>query len=123
MKDALETVKILAAYDLTKSLRGAAELTGCSHHTVQRLLVERDAGRAPGAGPARERVIDPWLPKIEDWVEASHGRIRADVVHEKLARMGYTGSDRSTRRAVSEIKAAYRRGNRRAEGRHYLPHA
>ncbi|GLB69585.1 IS21 family transposase [Arthrobacter mangrovi] len=113
MKDALETVKILAAYDLTKSLRGAAELTGCSHHTVQRLVAERDAGRAPGSGPVRERIIDPWLPKIEDWVEASHGRIRADVVHEKLARMGYTGSDRSTRRAVSEIKAAYRRGNRR----------
>jgi hypothetical protein len=34
MKDALETVKILSAYDLTKSLRGAAVLTGCSHHTV-----------------------------------------------------------------------------------------
>ena len=39
MKDAAETMKILSAYDLTKSLRGAAELAGCSHHTVARLCL------------------------------------------------------------------------------------
>ena len=43
MKDAAETMKILSAYDLTKSLRGAAELAGCSHHTVARLVRARDA--------------------------------------------------------------------------------
>ncbi|MDQ0864648.1 hypothetical protein QF036_002229 [Arthrobacter globiformis] len=83
MKDALETVKILAAYDLTKSLRAAAELSGCSHHTVDRPVQARDAGRAPGAVPDRPRVTDAWLPKIEEWVEKSKGRIRADVVHAK----------------------------------------
>ncbi|GAB14383.1 putative transposase, partial [Arthrobacter globiformis NBRC 12137] len=113
MKDALETVKILAAYDLTKSLRAAAELSGCSHHTVDRLVQARDAGRAPGAVSDRPRVTDAWLPKIEEWVEKSKGRIRADVVHAKLAAMGYRGSDRSTRRAVSQVKEAYRRGNKR----------
>ena len=41
MKDAAETMKILSAYDLTKSLRGAAELAGCSHHTVARLVRAR----------------------------------------------------------------------------------
>lgn len=113
MKDALETVKILAAYDLTKSLRGAAELAGCSHHTVDRLVQARDAGRAPGAAADRVRVTDGWLPKIEEWVEKSKGRIRADVVHAKLAAMGYQGSERSTRRAVAEVKSAFRRGNKR----------
>ncbi|MGN7253496.1 MULTISPECIES: IS21 family transposase [unclassified Arthrobacter] len=113
MKDALETVKILAAYDLTKSLRGAAELSGCSHHTVDRLVQARDAGRAPGGVTDRPRVTDEWLPKIEEWVEKSKGRIRADVIHDKLAAMGYRGSDRSTRRAVSQVKEAYRRGNKR----------
>jgi transposase len=113
MKDAPEIVKILAAYDLTKSLRGAAELSGCSHHTVDRLVQARDAGRAPGAVTDRARVTDVWLPKIEEWVEKSKGRIRADVVHDKLAAMGYRGSDRSTRRAVSQVKEEYRRGNKR----------
>ena len=95
MKDALETVKILAAYDLTKSLRAAAELSGCSHHTVDRLVQARDAGRAPGAVSDRPRVTDAWLPKIEEWVEKSEGRTRADVVHARLIAMGYRGSDRS----------------------------
>lgn len=31
-----EIMEILAAYDLTGSLRATAELTGCSHHTVAR---------------------------------------------------------------------------------------
>ncbi|MCV7559557.1 DDE-type integrase/transposase/recombinase, partial [Micrococcus luteus] len=61
----------------------------------------------------RPKVTDVWLPKIEEWVEASTGRIRADVVHAKLTAMGYTGSERSTRRAVAEVKAAWRAGKRR----------
>lgn len=113
MKDAAETMKILSAYDLTKSLRGAAELAGCSHHTVARLVRARDAGQTPGSGASRPKVTDVWLPKIEEWVEASTGRIRADVVHAKLTAMGYTGSERSTRRAVAEVKAAWRAGKRR----------
>ncbi|SMY01409.1 Integrase core domain-containing protein [Brevibacterium sp. Mu109] len=113
MKDAVETMKILSAYDLTKSLRGAAELAGCSHHTVDRLVRARDAGQVPGAGPERAKVTDAFLPKIEEWVESSGGRVRADVVHDKLTAMGYTASQRSTRRAVAEVKAAWRAGKRR----------
>ena len=52
-------------------------------------------------------------PKIEEWVEHSHGKIRADVAHDKLVAMGFTGSERTTRRAVAEVKAAYRAGHRR----------
>ena len=44
MKSAEESMEILAAYDLTGSFRAAAELAGCSHHTVARLVAERDAG-------------------------------------------------------------------------------
>lgn len=106
-------MKLLAAYDLTGSLRGAAELTGCSHHTVARHVAARDAGR-PIAEPARRgRVTDPFLPKIEEWIVASRGRIRADRVHQKLLGMGYEGSDRSTRRAVAQARAAYRLGRTR----------
>jgi hypothetical protein len=40
-------------------------------------------------------------------------KIRADKVHERLTSMGFTGSERSTRQAVAEIKAAWRAGRRR----------
>ena len=57
----------------------------------------RDAGRPVGTPVCRAQVIDPFLDKLEEWVEASHGSIRADKVHEKLIVLGYAGSDRSTR--------------------------
>ena len=44
-------MEILAAYDLTGSLRDAAELAGCSHHTVARYVGAREAGRVPGGPP------------------------------------------------------------------------
>ena len=78
MKSDGEIMEILAAYDLTGSLRATAELTGCSHHTVAKHVEARDAGRPIGEPAARGRVIDAFLPKIEEWVEASKGRIRAD---------------------------------------------
>lgn len=36
-------MQILEAFDLTGSFRAAAELAGCSHHTVARLVAEREA--------------------------------------------------------------------------------
>lgn len=92
-------MEILAAYDLTGSLRATAELTGCSHHTVARHVAARDAGRPIAEPPARDRVTDPFIPKIE----GSKGRIRADKAHEKLVALGYEGSERSTRRAIAQV--------------------
>ncbi|GAP54886.1 transposase, partial [Arthrobacter sp. Hiyo6] len=106
MKSDGEIMEILAAYDLTGSLRAAAELTGCSHHTVAKHVAARDAGRPIGEPAARGRVTDAYLPKIEEWIEGSKGRIRADKAHEKLLALGYAGSGRSTRRAIAQVKAA-----------------
>ena len=61
----------------------------------------------------RPKLIDPFLPKVEELVETSEGGVRADVVHERLVAMGFTGDERTTRRAVSTIKAAYADGHRR----------
>lgn len=58
-------------------------------------------------------AIDTFLDKVEEWVDCSSGRIRADVVHDKLVMMGFTGSERTTRRAVAVVKKAWRAGNRR----------
>lgn len=113
MKSDGEIMEILAAYDLTGSLRAAAELTGCSHHTVAKHVAARNAGR-PIAEPAvRDRITDAFMPKIEELVERSKGRIRADKVHETLSLLGYEGSERSTRRAVGRVKAAWRLGHTR----------
>jgi hypothetical protein len=46
-------------------------------------------------------------------VDRSHGSIRADVAHRKLVAMGFTGSERTTRRAVAAAKKAWRSGHRR----------
>lgn len=42
LKSAEEIMEILDAYDLTGSLRDAAELAGCSHHTVKRYVEARE---------------------------------------------------------------------------------
>ena len=103
----------LEAYDLTRCAHSAALLVGCDEKTVTRYVAVRDAGRDVGEWERRSRMIDPFLSKIEELVEASQGRIRADVVHEKLTAMGFSGTDRTTRRAVAEAKTAYRDGHRR----------
>jgi len=111
-------MEILEAYDLTKSYRGAAELCGCDHQTVAYWVGRRDAGElGEESRIARDRLVDGYLSKIEEWVEASKARVRADVVHDKLIALGYCGSERTTRRAVAEIKARWRAGHRR----HYRP--
>lgn len=107
-------MEILEAYDLTGSLRDAAELAGCSHHTVARYVAAREAGTLSDRQMARRpMLVDEFLPKIEEWVARSKGKIRADVVHDKLRAMGYVASERTTRRAVASVKAAYRLGHTR----------
>jgi len=111
-----EIMEILEAFDLTRSLKAAAELAGCSHHTVEAYVGRRDEGRLAAAGEAqqqRAKLIDPHLAKVEEWVERSNGKIRADVVADKLEPLGFTGSERTVRRAVATVKGNYRAGRRR----------
>ena len=102
MKHAGAVVEILEAFDLTGSLRDAARLAGCSPMTVARYVCLRETGRLPtGRSARRDQLIDPHLAKVEEWVERSHGRVRADIVHDKLRALGFGGSERTTRRAVA----------------------
>ena len=97
-----DIMEILEAYDLTRCAHSAAQLCGVDEKTVARYVAIRDAGGDPFTRSRRVRSIDPFLPKVEQWVEASHGHIRADKVHERLIPMGYSGNERTTRRAVAE---------------------
>jgi hypothetical protein len=106
-------MQILEAFDLTGSLRDAAELAGCDHHTVARYVAARDNGGLARGRLARDQLIDPHLAKLEEWVERSRGKLRADVAHDKLVALGYRGSERTTRRAVAAARQAFMAGHRR----------
>ncbi len=110
-------MEILEAYDLTRCAHSAAQLVGCDHKTVAHYVALRDVGADPTAPVRRPRLIDPFLPKIEELVERSAGKIRADVVHDRLLAMGFAGVERTTRRTVAELKQAWRAG----QGRRYRP--
>ena len=111
MKSDGEFMEILNAYDLTGSYRAAAELCGCSHHTVKKAVEDRDAGLPPVS--RRARMIDDWRGVLEGWVTDSKGKIRGDKAHQRLLALGYTGTDRTTRRALADIKSQWRLGNTR----------
>lgn len=113
VKRGREIVDILEAYDLTGSYRAAAELAGCDHHTVARYVKLRQTGESPEARTHRARPIDEFLDKVEELVVRSGGRVRADVVHRRITAMGFVGGERTTRRAVAEVKARYQAGRRR----------
>ena len=119
-KNPVEIMEIFASYDLTRCAWSAAQLVGCDPKTVQRYVDLREAGLDPLRRTRRARLIDPYLEKVEELVEDSHGKIRADVVHDRLRAMGFAGNERTTRRAVAAAKKAYRAGRRRSY-RPWLP--
>lgn len=100
-------MEILEAYDLTGSYRAAAELAGCDHHTVARYVALRRAGQSPIEREHRARPIDD-LPKIEELVVRSNGKVRADVVHRRIQALGFGGGERTTRRVVAQTKQRLR---------------
>jgi hypothetical protein len=108
-----EIMEILAAFDATECAHSAARLAGVDPKTVRGYVAARDAGRAVGGPGRRERLIDPFLAKVEEWVDRSEGGVRADKVHEWLLGLGFTGDERTTRRAVHEAKARWRAGHQR----------
>ena len=106
-------MEVLEAYDLTKSYRAAGELTGTDHHTVARLVAQRACGTPGEESVPRPGVTDTFADKIDEWIEKSSAKIRSDVAHERLVAMGYTGSERTTRRVVAARKATYERRTHR----------
>ncbi len=106
-------MEILEAFDATGCAHSAAQLAGVDPKTVQRYVDARDAGRPVDGGVSRPKLIDAFMQKVEEWVERSEGKVRADVIHERLTVLGFTGDERTTRRAVAVVKATWDAGHRR----------
>lgn len=106
-------MEIFELFDLTKSVSATAELAGVDPRTVTKALDARAAGSAPRAIEDQDKVGDPYADKIEEWVTKSNAKIRADVIHDRLVDMGYSGSDRTTRRIVAEAKRRFRHDTHR----------
>ncbi|MFW2241960.1 IS21 family transposase [Rhodococcus opacus] len=108
-----DIMEILEAYDITGSAHSAAQLAGVDPKTVRRYVAARDAGMPVTGSTRRPRIIDEYLPQIEQWVDRSRGKVRADIVHERLVALGFEGTERTTRRAVADAKTAWQAGHRR----------
>jgi transposase len=106
-------MEILEALDATGCAHSAAVLAGCDPKTVRHYGAARDAGTPVTGSGRRPRLVDEYVEKIEEWVDRSEGLIRADRIHERLVAMGFSGTERTTRRAVGEAKARWRAGHRR----------
>jgi transposase len=107
-------MEILQAYDATGVAHSAAQLAGCDPKTVRRAVARRARGMAPDERLARSRLIDGHRDRIDQLVEASGGKVRADKVHEAIAACGFAGSYRTTRREVAAAKARHRLANHRS---------
>ena len=89
-KSGRKIMEILEVFDLTRSAHATAKLTGVDAKTVARYVAVRDAGGNPFEPAPRSKIIDPYLEKIEELVERSKGKVRADVVHDShLVPMGW----------------------------------
>ena len=89
------------------------------NHYVDR----RASGGELDQAAARPQLIDEYLPKVEEWVERSFGKVRADVAHDKLVALGYKGSERTTRRAVANVKQVVRGATHEVVRAHPPTHA
>ena len=90
-------MEILETFDLTQSDRDAAELAGRSPNTVADYVFARVQGWLTSAPAGRDQLVDSCADKLEEWLEASHAKMRADVVHDKLIALGYTAPKKAYR--------------------------
>lgn len=110
-----KAMEVLELFDLTRSFTATGQLAGVDPKTVKRQVARRAAGLAVADEVVeRPKLTDPFVDKIVEWVKHTHGKVRADVVHEKLTAMGYTGSERTTRRVVEAVKVQWRRETARS---------
>jgi transposase len=112
---------MINAYRELGSYRAAAELCGTTHKTVRRVVERHSQDGARPERPRRPRASDVVADLIAERVERTRGRISAKRLLPAARAAGFTGSERSFRRAVAEAKDVYEK--RRRSFRPWLPTA
>src|SRR5579875_864975 len=105
---------IVATFEQVGTYRATAVLCGTTHKTVRRVLEAARAGELPERKrrAARPLVTAGVADLVAQRVRATDGRITAKRLLVEARAAGYTGSDRSFRRAVAAAKKTWR-GQRR----------
>jgi hypothetical protein len=104
---------IISAYQQVGSYRGAAELCGTTHKTVNGLVEKFEAGGRPAPRVERVRNYDAVSELVTERVAKSAGRISAKRLLPIARAAGYDGSARNFRRLVAEAKVLWRSENHR----------
>lgn len=112
MKTPRERMEIVDAYETLGSYRAAAALCGTTHKTVKRLVEQRQAGTLAQSRAKRPQNTDGIVSLVEEKVRLTQGRISAKRLLPQARAAGYTGSARNFRRAVAQVKVAFK-GHRR----------
>src|SRR5690625_4387360 len=99
-------MEILEAFDATGSVHSAAQLARVDPKTVRRYAAARDAGRPVTGASRRGGLVGEHMGQTGGGTERSSGERRAAGIHVRLVAMEFTGTERTTRRAVAEAKAA-----------------
>ena len=105
-----EIIEILETFDLTRCAHSAAALAACDPRSSAATSPCAKAAEIPSHRPSRARAIDPIREKVEELVDRSRTKVRADKVHDHLVAMGFGGDKRSTHRAVAEARRPGRPG-------------
>lgn len=66
-----EIMEILEAFDVTGVAHSAAPVCDAYPKTVRRYAQSRDLGRPVTEPVLRPKLIDPFMDKVEEWVERS----------------------------------------------------
>src|SRR6476620_7811847 len=99
-----EIMEIWKRFDLTGSLRGSAQLASSDHKTVAHYVALRDAGKMPDDRVQGPMLIDEYLHKVEELIDRSEARSAPTSCTTSCTAMGFSGSERTTRRAVARAR-------------------
>ena len=99
---------IISAYREVGTYRGAAQVAGTTHKTVERVIARHEAGGAAPERARRGRNYDGVAGLVAARVKATAGRISAKRLLPAARAAGYAGSARNFRRLVAEARRAWR---------------
>lgn len=94
-------MNIIAMYRQGLKIRKISRLTGKHRDTIKK-CIEENAMPSYHKNKQRESILSPFYPVIDDYLEQDD--YQATWIHERLKRMGYTGSYGLVKKYVHSVK-------------------